>query len=275
MFLLYTLPRLIRRLIPQVVFDFILKHNWLVRAGHETRHPQAAFERYQEALAAAGYDLQGKRILIFGYGGSFAVGCHFLEAGAAHVILCDKYVAPNDHLNRSLLPKFQAYLAQKDTHILPRTEFFTLLQEDVRQTAKDGRLEPVDLVVSTSVFEHLDDVEGITQALIRLTRPEGVHLHYINLQDHYFKYPFQMLTYTDKQWKNWLNPPSNLNRYRYQDFRRVFEATFNQVEVNVIDHKLAEFRKARRRILPQFLNGDEQIDSAARIQMLASQPRQS
>jgi len=67
-------------------------------------------------------------------------------------------------------------------------------------------------------------VEGITRALARLTRPGGMHLHYVDMRDHFFKYPFEMLTYSKQTWQSWLNPTSNLNRYRIPDYRRAFEA---------------------------------------------------
>jgi len=270
----YTLPRLVRRITPASLFHFLLRQGWLIRPGAETRVPQAAFQRYLSAIQGAGKTLEGKRLMVFGFGGSFALGCMLLRAGAGHVVLCDRYASPQDRYNQPLLPEYGDYLEKSGQRISPRPEVLTILQADVRQLAAKGEITPFDLVLSTSVFEHLDDLDGITRALASLTRPDGFQLHYINLKDHLFKYPFQMLTYPEAHWRRWLNPPSNLNRLRFKDFQRLFERHFEQVEITVVDRDLAAFQRIKARIRPEFLTGDDQIDAATRLQVLACGPRQ-
>jgi hypothetical protein len=103
------------------------------------------------------------------------------------------------------------------------------------------------------VYEHLDDVEGITRALAALTRAQGLHIHFIDLRDHFFKYPFEMLHYSKAAWYGWLNPSSNHNRYRVWDYRRAFEASFQDVELAVLERDEAGFRAALPRIRPEFV----------------------
>ncbi len=82
-----------------------------------------------------------------------------------------------------------------------------------------------------------------------------------------------MLTFSESVWKNFLNPTSNLNRFRLTNYREVFEAYFQKVEVTVLERLNDEFRTARSRIRPEFLTGDEGIDSAALIYILTEGPR--
>jgi hypothetical protein len=122
------------------------------------------------------------------------------------------------------------------------------------------------------VYEHLDDVNGITRALANVTAPLGIHLHFVDLRDHYFKYPFEMLTYSDRIWKWFLNPTSNLNRLRLPDYRRTFEDSFQSVQIEVLERLDKEFQEVRARICPEFKTGDSSVDSVTQIQVLAGEP---
>jgi len=258
---------------PENWVRFILRRSWIIRPGLETSSPRDAVNRYRTVLEKKGRSLQGKRVLVFGYGGRFAVGTALLRQGAAHVILCDKYAPPDEPRNRALLPQYDEYLVPDDDHVLPRPEWITLVEDDIRETAKSGALSPADVVVSSSVYEHLDDVDGITRALAALTKPDGVQLHFVDLRDHFFKYPFEMLCYSEHTWKTWLNPSSNHNRFRMWDYQRVFENYFGQVEIKVLERDETAFQKTLPRIRPEFVSGNSQDDCVTLIQVIASHPR--
>jgi hypothetical protein len=194
-----------------------------------------------------------------------------------------------------LLPQYERYLSRSGNSVLPRPEYISLLQVDIRDIASQVSLRkeeggednpcsnagapapspvpyipfadylPCDLIFSRSVYEHLDDVEGITAALVSLTCSQGWHVHLIDLSDHFFKYPFEMLMYSPGTWRNWLNPTSNLNRLRYRDYQRVFEKYLDQVQITPMQRQPEAFEQARRRIRPEFLSGDAQIDAITYI----------
>ncbi len=264
----YVLPRLARRLMPDRLARALLRRGWVIRPGLETRDPLAAASRYLGVLQQAGIELAGKRILIFGYGGNFALGCLLLRHGAGQVTLCDKFAPPDHARNARLLPEYGDFLAQMGAQVVPTTSALRLLSADILQ----AQIEMVDIVLSTSVYEHLEDVEGITRRLAELTTPGGVHLHYIDLRDHHFKYPFEMLTFSERAWRRWLNPSSNLNRWRLPDYARMFAEYFEQVEVQILASEPAAFAQIRPKIRPEFLSGDDQIDAATLIQVLARNP---
>jgi len=269
---LYISLRLIRHFMPHSVVRFLLNNQLIIQPGMETRSPQAALERYSQVLNKIGFSIKNKRVLVFGYGGTFTVGCAFLEAGARHVTLLDRYVKPNHKKNLALLPKYGEYLVQDNRKVKPRSEHLAIVDGDVREVAASGELQPFDLVVSRSVYEHLDDVDGITRSLATLTRPDGVHLHFIDLRDHFFKFPFEMLTYSEDIWRKWLNPTSNLNRYRLPDYQRIFQKYFETPQSTILDRNLEAFQATKDRIRPEFLTGDSDIDAVTVLQVLARLP---
>ncbi len=269
----YLLLRLLRHFMPEGLARLLLKRRWIIKPGMESTDPFAASERYIETLSARGVSIGGKRVLVFGYGGRFAVGVELLRKGAAHVVLCDHFVLLDEERNRELLPDYSNYLFVENDRVMPHPEFITLFHGDIRADSIQKQVSEVDHVLSTSVFEHLDDVPGITQALAKLTAPQGVHLHFVDLRDHYFKYPFEMLKFSESVWKNFLNPTSNLNRYRLNDYRHVFDANFTRVEIEILERLVDEFRKAQKQIHVEFKTGDESVDAVTLISVFASQPK--
>jgi hypothetical protein len=268
----YLLPRVIRHFMPEPIARYLLKHRRIIRPGLESSDPFAAVEQYLAGLSAHGKSIIGKRVLVFGYGGRFAVGVELLRQGAAHVVLCDHFVLLDKERNLELLPGYLDYLVIENNDVKPRPEFITLLHGDIRDDSNQKQISEVDYVLSTSVYEHLDDVKGITHALAKLTTPSGVHLHFVDLRDHYFKYPFEMLSFSKNIWGNFLNPTSNLNRFRLKDYEKIFRSCFEIIDITVLQRQEDEFQKARARIRPEFLTGDNAADSTTLIYVFAESP---
>jgi len=250
---------------PEWLVRFLLLRGWIIHASTETFHPELAVQRYVDALAEQGESLVDKRIIVFGYGGRFDIGLALLDAGAAYVILVDKYAPPDRAHNLSLLPRYKQYLTLEQDTVLPRPESMLLIQGDIRTFD----LESVDIVFSNSVYEHLDDVESITETLSGLTMSGGTHVHFVDMRDHFFKYPFEMLRFSEHIWKRWLNPSSNHNRYRLWDYRRVFEANFSQVKIDILAREEAAFSKLKPHIRPEFISGNLQDDAVSLIRVFA------
>jgi hypothetical protein len=265
----YLLLRLARHFMPQSIAHLLLKKNFIIHPGAETRTPLEAVDRYQKTLKGVGRTVTDQRILDFGYGGNFSLACGLLEAGASHVTLVDKYALPDHHSNQRLLPTFEKYLIMENGQVTPRPDFIDLYTE--LQPSPNFNLQPFDLVLSNSVYEHLDDVDRITRTLAELTKQNGCQLHFVDLRDHYFKYPFEMLTFSENAWKRWFNPGSNLNRMRIPDYVKIFEKYFKQVGLTILEHDREHFERTRSRIKPAFLTGDPQIDSATLIQICITQ----
>jgi SAM-dependent methyltransferase len=266
----YLIPRVIRHFLPDKLVRGLLLHSIIIRPGLETSDPDAAVQRYTKVLPLS---LSGKRVLIFGYGGRFDLGFGILREGAAHVILCDKYASPDESHN---LAKFTAegkFFVVEDGKLRPRADRMTLLEADIREVQAHQDLEPVDIVLSSSVYEHLDDVAGITCALASLTKPDGMQVHFVDLRDHFFKYPFAMLRFSEKTWRTWLNPSTNHNRFRLWDYRKVFEASFENVEIEILTSEEQAFRALQPHIRSEFISGNIKEDAAATIRVIVSKPK--
>ena len=269
----YLIPRLIRHFLPEKIVRTLLLNGVIIKSGIETSDPLGAVQRYCDALAEFGLSLNGKRVMIFGYGGRFDIGFELLKAGAAHVVLCDKYAPPDEVHNRKLFAADEKFFVFTPTGLLPRSEWMTLLEEDIRDVQSRNMVEPVDIVLSSSVYEHLDDVEGITQALALLTNSDGIHIHYVDLRDHFFKYPFEMLRFSEKTWQNFLNPSSNHNRYRVWNYRQVFKDFFGDVHIKILSRDADAFRKAQPFILPVFLSENADENDITLIRIIATIPK--
>jgi hypothetical protein len=268
----YLIPRLIRHFMPEKLVRTLLLRSIIIQPGLETNNPFAAIQRYVDVLSKHGRSFHGKRVMIFGYGGRFDIGFGILKEGAAHVILCDKYAAPDESHNHRMFGAEEKYFFMEQKGLRPRPEWMTLLEADIREIAASGSVEPVDIVISSSVYEHLDDVEGITESLARLTQPDGIQIHYVDLRDHFFKYPFEMLRFSENTWRRWLNPSSNHNRYRLWDYRRVFQACFARVEIEILSREEQAFRKLLPHIRREFISGNIEEDAVGLIQVVASKP---
>ena len=268
----YLILRLIRHFLPEKFVRGLLLRSIIIKPGLETRDPEAAVQRYVDVLPVP---LKGKRVLIFGYGGRFDLGFGILQGGAAHVILCDKYAPPDEAHNLAKFAQEDKYFVIQDGRLRPRADCMTLLEADIREVQARAGLEPVDIVLSSSVYEHLDDVAGITRALSALTRPDGVQVHFVDLRDHFFRYPFEMLRFSETTWRRWLNPTTNHNRFRLWDYRRVFEACFENVLIEILTSEESAFQGLRPYIHPEFISGNVQEDAAATIRVIVSKPKQT
>jgi len=271
----YLLPRLVRRFLPEKLVRALLLRSIIIRPGLETSNPFAAVQRYADVLSERGLSFRNKRVLVFGYGGRFDIGFGLLKEGASHVILCDKYAPPDESHNRRMFGVEDKYFFADPRGLRPRPEWMTLYEADIRELQRRGEIEPVDLVLSSSVYEHLDDVEEITRALAALIEPDGMHVHFVDLRDHFFKYPFEMLRFSERVWRAWLNPSSNHNRYRLWNYRDAFKSCFENVQIDILTREEGAFRKILPHIQPEFVSGNMGEDSAATIRLIASKPKGS
>ena len=268
----YLIPRVLRHFLPERLVRTLLLHSIIIKPGIETSNPLQAVERYVDVLKERGMSFQGKHIMVFGYGGRFDIGLGLLQAGAAHVILCDKFAPPDEPHNQQHFSKETSYFISINGTLRPRPEMMTLLEADIRDVQAGKQIELVDIILSSSVYEHLDDVAGITRALASLTKPDGIHIHYVDLRDHYFKYPFEMLRFSEKTWRIWLNPSSNHNRFRLWDYRKVFENCFGSVEIEVLARESEAFRRIKPNIRPEFISANEQENDVSLIRVVATNP---
>ena len=136
----YLAFRILRHFMPEAAARFLLKRRWIIRPGLESSDPSAAGEPYIQTLSAYGKSIQGKRVLILGYGGCFAAGVELLRKGATHVVFCDHFVLLDEECNRDLLPDYSDYLITENNDANSRSEYVTLLHGDIRDDAAQKKL---------------------------------------------------------------------------------------------------------------------------------------
>jgi SAM-dependent methyltransferase len=266
----YLILRLVRRHLPNRVVRLLLDRRIIIKPGLETTAPTEAIRRFLDAIAAAGRTVADRRVLIFGYGGNYGVGVGLLQAGAAHVVLVDPYAEPVRAVNLALARgEGSRYLRIDGSEAVPDPRYLTVIDAPLARYLADGG-PPVDLVLSNSVLEHVADVPATVPELARVMKPDGEQFHFVDMRDHFFKHPFEMLCWSEKVWRGMLNPGSNLNRLRARDYERIFSASFRRVQVEPLASDLPAFRAARSRIRLEFLTGDEQRDAVTRIFLRAS-----
>lgn len=255
-----------RRVIPQPLIDFILERGIYLKPGGDTLQPAIVARKYADRATALGVPLSGRSVCVVGFGGGYGVGIHLLELGAARVVLQDPF-APERKMRNQAIPEAlrHTYLSRQGA---PKDERLQVVREHLKPYAERAP-ESIDIIVSSSVLEHVDHVAGLAGACRRLTRPGGINIHFIDLRDHYFKQPFEMLCYSEQTWRRWLNASNNLNRLRLPDYKNVFGQQFDDVSIEVTKYLRREFRQACPRIRPEFLTGMEDIDAAAIIRLEA------
>jgi SAM-dependent methyltransferase len=260
--------RFLRHYLPGRLVHQLLHRGLIIRPGMETSAPAAAVDRFMVQIQAAGQTVAGRRILIFGYGGRFDVAVSLLKAGAGHVVLVDPYATPLA-VSPDLAATSNPFLAVCGSTPVPAPEWLTVVHAPLSTYLSSGGPK-CDLILSNSVLEHVGDMEEAVMQLAQATAPGGQHFHFVDLRDHFFRYPFEMLCYSEQVWRRFLNPGSNLNRLRVWDYERLFSLRFQHVSVEVRSSDLPAFRAIRARIRPEFLSGDDERDAVTQILIRAT-----
>ena len=256
---------------PRRLVDYLRNRSIIFTPGIETTNPVEATEIYISLLHSFGRSIEKSSIAIFGYGGSFGLAAHLLSKGASRVSLIDLHENLNGMANRSAYSKHPEYFDEQYGRVIPNPDFISLYHGDILDDPPE--FEPVDLLLSSSVLEHIPNLEAILKTLNTFIKSDGAQLHRVHLGDHIQNYPFEMLTYSETVWKNFLNPPSNLNRLRVWDYENVFNKLFFKVELNIEGRNFEAFRHYKRRILPEFLSGSDDNDSVIGISIYATEKK--
>ena len=202
--------------------------------------------------------------MVFGYGGYFGVAVGLLEQGAKHVVLLDPYASLDDKRNKTLMDQYAGYVRREGKRVVPEPSSITLWHDTLKIYA-DREQSKVDLLLSSSVMEHVGSPEAEAEQMARVLEAGGAQLHFVDLRDHYFRYPFEMLCYSEEIWRRFLNPGSNLNRFRAWQYEASFKKYFDDVRWAALEHDRPAFLNEKSRIRSEFLTGDDQIDAVTKI----------
>lgn len=270
----YWVMRLLRRQTPQWVVDAMLDRGVYLQASGDTSKPAKAVRDYAEIAARHGLSLAGHRVCVVGSGGGLGIGIALLEAGVRQAVLQEPFAPQRPARDKKLLAPslVEKYLVSDGQALRPRDERLVLVRDPLERFAAD-KPGSVDFIVSKSVLEHVENPDSLIAASARLLRPEGINIHFVDLRDHYFRYPFEMLAYTQQTWDRWLKASNTLNRLRRNDYERIFRRYYDDVRIETILALPEEFARMKPRIRREFLTGDDTIDAIGAIRIEARQPK--
>jgi SAM-dependent methyltransferase len=233
-----------RSILDGVGADFALTFGVLRASMNTNGSPLAlylnGFSHYRRALQQIGATLEDKVVLEIGAGPNLGTALAFLLHGAGQVI-------GNDigRVTEVMTPEYAdiiRFLAKLSSpqHSSPLT---SIVEGTGQAQASDAplRLVPqrytalpytpaesialpdgsVDLVVSTSVLEHVMKPREVLENTFRLLRPGGVCIHSIDLRDH--ANPGLPLGFLEQS-RDQYEPTGTENRVRAVDYLRLFES---------------------------------------------------
>jgi SAM-dependent methyltransferase len=213
---------------------------------------------YARDLAAAEVHLGGQRVLEVGAGRTNGVGYGLIDAGATSACLLEPFVA-FDAAQDAALRQSSPMLSAVDPGKVRRVLSFA----DIADAS-------IDLLLSNSVLEHVREPGVFFADCRRVLAPGGAMLHRVDYRDHFFKYPYGFLTFSDAVWSRWLDP-GDLPRWRLPDhLANVAEAGF---EVRVLDQQTAAeaFTQVRARLSGRFAQALPGVDVTMAV-LLARMP---
>jgi SAM-dependent methyltransferase len=248
----YISLRLIRR--------FLLRDSFLLRFGKFVPYyrpnrnqvdPGALVDDYERQLAAVGYDSRRARILEIGVGATNATGYEIAaRLKPANLTLLEPFVPFAIAEDRALLETIaRKYGMEPDA-----------LGSAARRVTTFAALPPhsIDLVLSSSVLEHVSDPPSLFSAARRALAPNGVMLHLVDYRDHFFKYPYHFLQFDRAYWRRWLNP-GDLPVWRLYDHLEQLSAAGFRVRALETKTLPDEFALVRNRISKDFRRDDPHL----------------
>lgn len=248
----YILLRLIRR--------FLLTDSFLLRFGryipyYEVNQGQASpvpiIDSYFKYCSKIGITLLNQSILEVGTGATNGTGYEIIgRMGGAHYWGYEPFAALNLELDHQILSDVENRFPQKEKSLsnkVCRVKNMTEIRD-----------KSIDIVFSNAVLEHVTDLASLLFELHRVLKDDGSMIHLVDYRDHFFKYPYHFLKFSEKVWNSLLNP-GDLPRYRLYHHVEAFDK--HGFSVTIIEKKNDDrtFSKIENKIHPEFQHGKKDL----------------
>jgi SAM-dependent methyltransferase len=237
----YVLLRLVRKfLFPECLLQKIWATAPYYRWSAGLDAPEKIVNHYWSLLAQQGVQARGKTMCELGIGATNGTLYEMVGRGAARVFGIEPAMPLGRKIDSLVLMQVrERFPALSDA----------MVQERVKRTGElsDISENSIDILLSNSVVEHMENPGTFFKSLNRILKPDGIMLHVVDYRDHIPKYPYHFLLFGNHMWQRCLNP-GDLFRYRLSDHVRAMrEAGF---EVASFHEKVlaADFDKVRGRI---------------------------
>lgn len=179
---------------------------WRVNQG--LLDPEPIITAWQRLAREAGPecpDLRGKRVAELGCGAASGTGYEWTARLGGRWTGVEPFARFDANLDERVF--------QQVCWRFPGASRMTVSRVASLDALETGSME---VIVSNSVLEHVRDPLDAFRQCWRVLAPGGVMLHQVDYRDHFFKYPFHFLTFSQGMWDNLLNP-GDLPRHRLDD----------------------------------------------------------
>lgn len=235
--------------------------NWLKPGIHQSdfRALDAYFTDIMTLLARVDFPITNAHIMEIGPGNATIIPYNLLQAGAAHVVLVDKYPRRNDtdEQRRYAREEIEHFKQRWNTATIPFADENTLQPLPRYLTTHTADLQdirlpfPLDLIYSIAVLQHVPDVGAYLRTMHALLREGGIMIHIVDLKDkwHTLGRPFIFYRYSDRTWNRYLTDPciTYTNRLRFKEYLTLFEDNgFEIVGYDTREYPMTEKKIDRR-----------------------------
>jgi SAM-dependent methyltransferase len=269
----YLIAGLVRRQMPAPFLFAVMKLRGTSNSAEES--PDDYFRQWLAQVERNSLTLEDRHVVEIGSGRYARMALRMLKHGARRVTLIDYYALPLDHPDQSELLQGDCRALGLDwDDVLTRVR---TISTDIMALEPGDLGEPADLVVSSAVLEHVRDPKGILARCHSWLRPGGATLHMVDLRDHnfHFRYPFEMLTFSDQTWRQWLDLDGgfHVNRWRaHEHLQALAEAGFEQIMYLPIMSDRLALQAVRHRLDRRFRALPEKLLALQMIYLYGRKP---
>jgi len=216
--------------------------------------PELVVDHYRQRCSRAGILTEGKTVLEVGIGATNGSGYEFAARGAGRFWGYEPF-RPFDVRNDGIqLRRISSRTDRSEADLLRAVTRIHNLG-----VVAGGS---VDLIVSYSVLEHVADPRALFAELKKVLSPGGAMIHCVDYRDHFFKYPFHFLQFSDTFWDRYLNP-GDLQRFRLTDHLGMIAESGLTADVIHTTHEREKLDALQGRIDERFSHIDHDTLSVA------------
>lgn len=242
----YIPLRLLRR--------FVFRDRLLLRWGEWFPYYRTNVNQADPAPLVLAYEAllpkleSGRAILEIGVGATNSTG---YELAARHplaqITLLEPFIPLHHRADSEMLTLVAKRYQTSPTEIATRVRRITHLATEASRS--------FDLIISSSVLEHVSDPTALFCELDRVLTSAGEMLHRVDYRDHFFKYPFHFLQFPRTTWERWLNP-GDLPRWRVYDHIDLFERAGYFVRLAEVQRNPEAYARIESSISSEFRRDD-------------------
>ena len=237
----YVTLRLFRRFLPRILIERLYNVIPGFKRSVGTSEPARIAAVYSACCKAVNLSLSDKTVLEIGSGSTNGTGYELVKRGARQWTGYEPYAlfdAKQDSIQKQFILPSLAY--DKKTTLVRRV---TSISEFGSNKA--------DIILSHSVLEHVDNFSAFFNLCSDVLTTNGVMIHCVDYRDHFFKYPFHFLLFSDRIWNRYLSP-GNLTRHRLPEHIQAMNESGFTVSVYNRESDPASFNRIKEHLHNDF-----------------------